>query len=46
MTAEAAVTTAACADVDSANRIESAWSKLKGSLLDAAREVCGLSKTH
>ena len=42
----AAVTTASGADADAANRIESAWSKLKALLLDASTEVCGLSKNH
>ena len=46
MTAAAAVATAYGADADTANRIESAWSKLKGPLLDAATEVCGPSKKH
>ena len=46
MNAAAAVATAAGADVDSANFVVSTWSKLKGSLLDAVSEVCGLSKNH
>ena len=47
MSAAAAVATTAVADADSANRIESAWSKLEGPLLDAPTEViCGLSKNH
>ena len=46
MTAAAAVATAFGADADTVNRIDSAWSKLKGPLLDAATEVCGLSKHH
>ena len=36
MTAEVAVATANCVD--------SAWSKLKGTLLDAVTEVCGPSE--
>ena len=46
MIAAAAVATASGADADTANCIESAWSKLKGPLLDTATEVCGLSKNH
>ena len=46
MTAAAAVATAAGADADTAKCVESAWSKLKGPLLDAATEVCGLSKNY
>ena len=46
MTAVAAVASAAGASAHTANHVESAWSKLKGSLLDAATEVCGLSKNH
>ena len=34
------------ATVYTANRIESAWSKLKGSLLDAATETRSLSKNR
>ena len=44
--AAAAVVTAAGADADTANYVESAWSKLKGPLLDAATKVCGISKNH
>ena len=44
MTAATAVATAAT--VYSANRVESAWSKLSGPLFHAATEVCGLSKNH
>ena len=40
----AAVATASGADT--ANHVESAWSKLNGPLLDAATEVCGISKNH
>ena len=46
MTAAAAVATTAGADVDPVNYIESAWSKLKGPLLDAATKVCCLCKNH
>ena len=46
MTAVAAVASAAGADAETANHVESAWSKLKGLLLNAAMEVCGLSKNH
>ena len=46
MTAAAAVATTSGTDADTANRIESAWSKLKGPLLDTVTEVCGLSKNH
>ena len=42
----AAVATASGVDADTAYRIESAWSNLKGPLLDAATKVCGLSKNH
>ena len=45
-TAAAAVATASGGDADTVNRIESAWSKLKGPLLDTATKVCGLSKNH
>ena len=45
MTAAAAVATASDQDADTANHVESAWSKLKGPLLDTVTEVCGLSKT-
>ena len=45
MTASAAaVATTSGVDADTAYRIESAWSKLKGPLLDAATKVCGLSQ--
>ena len=44
MTAAAAVATTAGADADTANRVESAWSKMKGPLMYAAIKVCGLSK--
>ena len=46
MTGTAAVSTASGADADTANCIESAWSKLKGPLLNAATKVCGLSRNH
>ena len=46
MTAAAAVVIASGADADTANHVESAWSKLKGPLLDAATEVCSISKNH
>ena len=46
MTAAAAFATASRIDADTANHIESAWSKLKGPLLDAATKVCGLSKNY
>ena len=46
MTAMAVVATASGATADTADNIESAWSKLKGPLLDAATEVCSLSKNH
>ena len=46
VTAATAVTTAAGADFETTNRVKSAWSKLKGPLLDAATEVCGLSKNR
>ena len=42
MTAAAAVATAAGADADTANRVESAWTKLKGSLQDSLVEVRNL----
>ena len=42
----AAVTTAAGANADTANNIESSWSKMMGILLDAATKVCSLSKNH
>ena len=42
MTAAAAFAITAGADGDTANLVESAWSKLKGPLLDAATKVCGL----
>ena len=41
-----AVATATGADADTANRVESTWSKLKDTLLDAATEVCGFFKNH
>ena len=44
MTAAAAVATTS--STDTANHVESAWSKLKGPLLDAATEVCGIFKNH
>ena len=40
MTAAAAIAIAPGADADTANHVESDWSKLKGPLLDAATEVC------
>ena len=40
------MTAASDADVDTANHIESARSKLKGPLLDAAAELCGLSRNQ
>ena len=40
----AAVAIASGADADTANHVESAWSKLKGPLLDAATKVCGNQK--
>ena len=40
------VATSSGADTDTANHVESAWSKLKGPLLDADTEVCVLSKNH
>ena len=46
MTAAAAVATTSGADADTANRVESVLSKLKGPLLDTANEVCSLSKNH
>ena len=46
MTAPAAFATASGADADISNRVESTWSKLKVPLLDAATEVCGLTKNH
>ena len=46
MTTAAAVAAASGADTDTANCVESAWSKLKGPLLDAATELCGPSKNH
>ena len=46
MTAAVAVATTSGADVDTGNHVESAWSKLKGSLLDAATKVSHLSKNH
>ena len=46
MTAAAAVATDSDADADTANCVESVWSKLKGPLLDAATKVCGLSNNH
>ena len=46
MTAAAAVATASGADADTAIRVESTWSNLKGALLDADTDVCGLSKNH
>ena len=46
MTAAAAVATNPGAEADTANHVESACSKLKGPLLDAATEVCGLSKNR
>ena len=44
MIVAAAVATASGADADTANHVESAWSKLKGPLLDAATKVCGNQK--
>ena len=46
MTAEAAVATISDAFAAIVNHVWSAWSKLKGPLLDAVTEVCGLSKNH
>ena len=46
MPAAAAVATAAGSDADTDKCVESAWAKLKGPLLDAATEVCGLSKNY
>ena len=46
VTAAAAVAIASGADADTANHVESAWSKLKGPLLDTATEVCSISKNH
>ena len=49
MTATATVNAADAsidADVAPTSQVESAWSKLKGPLLDAATEVCGLTKNH
>ena len=37
---------AAAAAAVSSNRVESVWSRLKGPLLEAATEVCGMSKNH
>ena len=46
MTAAATVATTSSVDADTSNCVESAWWKLKDALLDAANEVCGLSKNH
>ena len=42
----AAAATASGSNADTANHAETALSKLKGPLLDAATEVCCLSKNH
>ena len=42
----AATATAAGVAADTANQVETFWSKLKDPLLDAASKVCGLSKNH
>ena len=46
MTASAASATNAGVAADTANLIETVWSKLKDAPLDAATEICGLSKNH
>ena len=46
MTAVTAVATDASATVDTANHIQSAWSKLKDPLLDTAYGVCDLFNNH
>ena len=33
-------------DADATSHVETVWSRLKGPMLDAATEVCGLSKNH
>ena len=45
-TAVAAATTAAGFTADTANRVETIWSKLKDPLLDGATDVCALAKNH
>ena len=45
-TDRAATATAAGVAADTANCVETIWSKLKDPLLDAATEVCVLSKNH
>ena len=45
MTAAASIATTVGAYAHTANRVESAWSKLKD-LLDAATKACGLSKNN
>ena len=45
-TAVYTVVTTAGANDNTANYIESAWSKLKGLMPDAATKLCGLSKNH
>ena len=46
MTAWASAANNAGVAADTANLTETVWSKLKDPLLDAATEVCGLSKNH
>ena len=46
MTAVAVLASVADTTVDSANRVESAWSKLRGYLLDVASELCTLPRNH
>ena len=46
MTSAAVVATTAGANADTTHCVESAWSKLKGPLMDAAYEVCCLSKNN
>ena len=45
-TASAATATNVGVVADTANLVETVWSQLKDPLLDAATEVCGLSKNH
>ena len=42
----AAVSTAAGSDSDTANRVDSTWSKLKKPLQDSTTEVCGPSNSY
>ena len=46
MAAVAAFVNIAVATADCANRVESAWSKLRGPLLDCTSELCALSRNH